>query len=185
MKINLGCGKNYIPGFIHVDLDDYPYIDYRSDVKDLHFFSKNSADLIYSSHTLEYFDRIEAIEVLKEWYSVLKRGGVLRIAVPDFEAIIKVYKKYGDLNHRGILGPLYGRWPYKSTDEKEEIFYHKTVYDFDSIRKVLIEVGFKSIKRYDWQDTIHKEYDDYSQAYIPHLDKEKGILISLNVEANK
>ncbi|RPJ57790.1 MAG: methyltransferase, partial [Dehalococcoidia bacterium] len=26
---------------------------------------------------------------------------------------------------------------------------------------------------------------DYSQAYIPHMDKENGILISLNVEATR
>ncbi|GAG94071.1 unnamed protein product, partial [marine sediment metagenome] len=33
--------------------------------------------------------------------------------------------------------------------------------------------------------TIHKGYDDCSQSYIPHMDKEHGLLISLNVEAEK
>jgi hypothetical protein len=46
-------------------------------------------------------------------------------------------------------------------------------------------VGFKNVHRYDWRQTIHKDYDDFSQAYIPHMDKEHGILISLNVEAEK
>ena len=32
---------------------------------------------------------------------------------------------------------------------------------------------------------IHIDYDDYSQAYYPHMDKDNGILISLNVEAIK
>ena len=53
------------------------------------------------------------------------------------------------------------------------------------LKKILEEVGFKNIKRYDWKNTIHKHYDDYSQAYIPHMDKENGILMSLNVEAVK
>jgi len=44
--------------------------------------------------------------------------------------------------------------------------------------------GFVHI-RYDWRQTIHKDYDDVSPAYIPHMDKEHGILISLNVEAEK
>ena len=167
MKINLGCGKNYIPGFVHVDLDDYPHIDNRSDVRDLSFFSDNSADLIYSSHTLEYFDRYEVIDVLKEWYRVLKPKGILRIAVPDFEAIVKVYQKYKDLDYQGILGPLYGRWPYKSTGEEVGIIYHKTTYDFKSLKKVLKQAGFINIKRYNWRDTIHKDYDDFSQSYIP------------------
>ena len=185
MKLNLGCGKNFIPGFIHIDLDEYSHIDHRSDVSDLSFISENSADLIYSSHTLEYFDRLEVIKVLQEWYRVLKPMGILRVAVPDFNAIIKVYQKYGDIDHQGVLGPLYGRWSYKSSNKDEKIFYHKTTYDFKSLEKVLNKVGFRNIKRYDWQQSIHREYDDYSQAYIPHMDKENGILISLNVEAEK
>ena len=186
MKLNLGCGKNYIPGFTHIDLDDYPHIDHRSNVKDLSFLENNSTDLLYSSHTLEYFDRKNVVEVLYEWYRVLKLGGVLRIAVPDFDAIIKVYKKYGDLDHQGILGPLYGKWPYREKkDSRSGTFYHKTTYDFKSLQRVLEYAGFSNVKRYNWQDTIHKDYDDYSQAYIPHLDKENGILISLNVEAEK
>ncbi|MBT7899652.1 MAG: methyltransferase domain-containing protein [Candidatus Marinimicrobia bacterium] len=185
MKINLGCGKNYIPGFVHVDLDEHPHIDHRSNVKDLSFFENNSAELIYSSHTLEYFDRKEVVDVLSEWYRVLKPEGVLRIAVPDFEAIVKVYKKYNDLDHQGILGPLYGFWPYKSTCDKIDTFYHKTTYDFNSLKKLLFTSGFSDVKRYAWENTIHKDYDDFSQAYIPHMAKENGILISLNVEAVK
>jgi len=185
MKLNLGCGKNFIPGFVHVDLDDYPHIDYRSDVGDLSFLSSDSAELIYASHVLEYFDTSEALSVLKEWHRVLKSGGILRIAVPDFEAIIKVYQKYKDLNHQGILGPLYGRWPYKADNGTDAIFYHKSTYDYESLNKILVNVGYSNISRYNWKNTIHKNHDDYSQAYIPHMDKDNGILISLNIEAEK
>ena len=76
--------------------------------------ANNSVDLIYASHVLEYFDRNEVKNVLGEWYRVLKKGGLLRVAVPDFEAIVKVYLKYSDLDHRGILGPLYGKWEGKN-----------------------------------------------------------------------
>lgn len=184
-KLHLGCGPRYIPGFIHVDLADFPHIDHKHDISDLPMFSDSSVDLIYCSHALEYFDRIEALQVLKEWYRVLKKNGVLRIAVPDFEAIVKVYQKYKDLEHQGILGPLYGRMVVNTGEKNEKILYHKTVYDFDSLKKLLESVGFKNVKKYDWRKTIHKDYDDYSQSYIPHMDKEHGILISLNVEATK
>jgi len=142
MKINLGCGKNYIPGFVHVDLDDYPHIDHRSNVRDLSFFSDNSSDLIYASHLLEYFNREEIKSVLKEWCRVLKPKGILRIAVPDFEAIVKVSQKYQDLDHQGILGPLYGRCHINPLGKKIDIFYHKTIYDFKSLKKILINAGF-------------------------------------------
>jgi hypothetical protein len=104
--------------------------------------------------------------------------------VPDFQNITKVYLKYKDLDHQGILGPLFGRWEVKDKKGNKNYFYHKTSYDFESLKKVLEGVGLKAVRRYDWKKTIHKDYDDYSRAYIPHMD-EKGILISLNVEAIK
>lgn len=185
IKLHLGCGERYIPGFIHVDIADYPHIDYKRDISDLSVFADESVDLIYCCHALEYFDKEEAQEkVLPEWYRVLKHGGILLLAVPDFEAIVKVYLKYKDLNHQGILGPLYGRMKVK-TPQGEKIIYHKTVYDFNSLKKLLESTGFKNIHRYDWRQTIHKDYDNFSQAYIPHMDKDHGILISLNVKAEK
>ena len=46
-------------------------------------------------------------------------------------------------------------------------------------------VGFERVARYDWRDTEHAEIDDYSQAYVPHMDKDNGTLVSLNVQAYK
>ena len=57
--------------------------------------------------------------------------------------------------------------------------------DFKYLEKLLTHEGFKNIHRYDWRKTVHRDYDDFSQAYIPHMDKEHGILMSLNVEAEK
>lgn len=185
IKLHLGSGKIYIPGFIHIDLADFPHIDYHHQISDLPMFKNGAVDLIYCCHAFEYFDREEAKKVLKEWHRVLKSGGILRLAVPDFEAIVKVYFKYKkNLEHRGILGPLYGRIAVKSK-KGEKIIYHKTVYDFKSLKKALKEAGFKNIRRYDWRKTVHRNYDDRSQAYIPHMDKKRGILISLNVEAKR
>ena len=42
-----------------------------------------------------------------------------------------------------------------------------------------------NISIYDWRKTEHAQFDDHSQAYLPHFEKEKGILISLNVESKK
>ncbi len=180
LQLHLGCGKRLMPGFVHVDLDDFPHIDYRHDVSTLPMFKDNAVDLIYACHVIEYFDRIEVLDVLHEWHRVLKPGGLLRLAVPDFAALVKVYQKYGDLSL--IHGPLYGRMVIE-TDRGQHTVYHRTVYDFETVRSVLESVGFENVHCYDWRQTIHKEYDDYSQAYIPHMDKEQGVLISLNVEA--
>ena len=181
-KLHLGCGDKYIPGFIHIDYADYEHIDYRQSIVDLSMYKDDSVQLIYCCHALEYFNRHEVKDVLAEWHRVLKKGGILRLAVPNFEAMVKVYLKYNDLDHQGILGPLYGKW---QNDNIKETLYHKTTYDFNSLSKLLMSANFSDIVRYDVDDTIHKDFDDYSQAYVPHMDKENGILISLNVEAIK
>jgi len=191
-KLHLGCGKVYIPGFVHIDLADYKHIDFNQSIGTLKRYKDNSVDLIYCCHAFEYFDRDIADVVLKEWRRVLRPGGTLRLAVPDFEAICKVYQKYGDLEGRGILGPLYGKMPVKKKSpifttiiSTHEFIYHKTTYDFKSLKKKLEKNGFQNIKRWYWKETEHADIDDFSQAYVPHMDKENGILISLNIEAIK
>ncbi|MBI5912308.1 MAG: methyltransferase domain-containing protein [Betaproteobacteria bacterium] len=182
VQLHLGCGKRYIPGFIHIDLDDFPHIDHRSRIDRLPMFPDETADLIYCCHGLEYFDRIEAPEVLREWHRVLRKGGILRVSVPDFSALISVYENTGNLN--AILGPLYGRMAI-NTEKGDAVIYHRTAYDYRSLEELCLTVGFRSVCRYDWRKTIHKDYDDYSQAYLPHMDKDGGLLISLNIEAQK
>lgn len=181
-KLHLGCGKRYLAGYTHVDLADFPHIDVRTRVDKLPF-DNESAEIVYASHVLEYFDRVEVVDVLKEWSRVLKPGGIIRLAVPDFEGLLQVYNRYHDLNK--IIGPLYGRWPVPGTDMT---VYHKTVYDYESLRTVLMQAGFKDVRYWDWRHVFQEEYtgyDDHSQAYVPHMDKERGILVSLNLEAVK
>lgn len=182
LKLHLGCGQRQLKGFVHVDINDFDHIDHRHDIKTLPMFEDDSVDEIYSSHSLEYFDREEVKEVLKEWRRVLKQGGILRLAVPDFEALAKVYEQKKDLNL--LVGPLYGRWPLKDG----HVLYHKTTYDFKSLKNVLEEAGFSNMKRWDWREVFvgdNEGYDDYSQAYIPHMDKDNGQLTSLNIEGQK
>jgi len=183
MRLHLGCGSRCIPGFVHVDLAEYPHVDHRRSVADLSPFADGSADLIYASHVLEYFDRQEAAGILAEWRRVLRPGGTLRLAVPDFPALVQVYQQTADL--KNILGPLYGRMVLRRSDGRAEVVYHRTVYDFPSLRRLLEESAFADVRIYDWRRTIHKDYDDHSQAYFPHMDKQQGLLISLNVEAVK
>jgi len=178
MKLHLGCGRKYIPGFVHVDLQELDHIDYRTSVDDLSFAGDDSVDLIYSSHVLEHFGRHEYRDVLREWHRVLKPGGVLRIAVPDFEAVVRYYtEKEADIEL--LLGLVVG-------GQKEgEFDYHKMIFDEKLLSRVLREAGFREVQRYDWRETEHADLDDYSQAYLPHMDKENGMLMSLNLEAIK
>ena len=54
-----------------------------------------------------------------------------------------------------------------------------------AVQLFLRRVGFAEMRRWDWRRTEHAAIDDYSQAYLPHLDRENGLLMSLNLEAVK
>ncbi len=179
MKIHLGSGKRFIPGFVHVDLADFDHIDYKQNVNDLSCFEDNTADLIYACQVLEYFDREEMPAVLSEWKRVLKPEGILRLSVPNFKTLSDLYQAGLSLDY--FLGTLYGKW---SIGEDKYIF-HKTTFDFNSAKNVLEDNGFKDVELWDWKNTEHSAVDDYSQAYFPHMEKEKGILWNLNVQCKK
>ena len=182
IKLHLGSGKRQLPGYVHVDLADFSHIDHRHQIDRLPMFEDNVAELIYCCHAFEYFDRQLAVEVLAEWGRVLKPGGLLRLAVPDFAALVEVYQRSGELDR--IVGPLFGRWPIPGTSDT---IYHRTVYDFSSLQSMLENSGFSNVVRWDPLQVFSGEtagYDDYSQAYYPHMDS-SGILISLNLQATR
>ena len=110
----------------------------------------------------------------------LKPNGILRLAVPNFDKYARLYA-VGKITLDQCVGPLYGKWKMTNTDT----IYHKTTYDFKSLKKKLTLNGFSNIKLWDWSEVEHGAIDDYSQSYIPHMDKESGHLMSLNIECNK
>jgi predicted SAM-dependent methyltransferase len=178
IKINMGCGwRNFGTDWIHIDAGDYEHLDYKS-ITELEM-QDDTVDLIYASHVIEYFDRETVKPLLEEWKRAMKSGAILRLAVPNFEALARLYVT-GEIKLSKAVGPLYGRMLMA-----DETIYHKTTYDFDSLKKVLESSGFVNVRLYDWRDTEHSQFDDHSQAYIPHMDKENGTLISLNVECEK
>ena len=176
MKLNIGCGKrNFGEDWIHIDGSYYDHI-HSHDIVNLPF-EKNTVDIIYASHVFEYFDREQTNDVLNKWKTVLKPSGILRLAVPNFEVYTELYFKK-EITLDQCLGPLYGKW--KMTEN--ETIYHKTTYDFVSLKNILENNGFKNVKLWNWKEVEHGSIDDYSQSYIPHMDKENGTLMSLNVE---
>jgi len=177
LKLHLGCGQKFIPGFVHIDALQYDHVDHCQQVGELDNFADASAALIYACHVLEHFSRWEYKKVLKEWHRVLKPGGLLRLSVPDFAACAKLYYEEGlQAGLTGLVGLVVG-------GQRDQYDFHGMIFDEELLSRSLLEVGFKRVRRWDWRQVEHGAIDDYSQAYLPHLDKDHGLLMSLNLEA--
>ncbi|MEQ8929966.1 MAG: methyltransferase domain-containing protein, partial [Silicimonas sp.] len=155
------------------------HVDHVGRVEDLSFIPDGSVKLIYACHVLEHFGRRTYKDALKEWYRVLTPGGILRLAVPDANAAIRLYLSgslpRGIEDVRGLL----------SGGQRDEYDFHGMMYDEPSLSEALKEAGFSETRLWNWRETEHAHMDDYSQAYLPHMDKENGTLVSLNMEALK
>lgn len=174
-KLHIGPGKAYLPGWENVDIFSNVKADLYANALALPY-TEGTFDIIYASHILEHINRNMTLSALTHWRFLLKTGGVLRLAVPDFRAIANHYMATNNLTI--LLGLLYG-------GQKFYLDQHFVVFDELTLTDALHKVGFKKIWKWDWRKESHSEFDDYSQAYLPHLDKQSGRLMSLNMEAVK
>jgi len=187
IKLHLGCGKRHIPGFVNVDVQEYESADLISDVMELPY-AENSIDLIYSCSMLEHFGlnnnlsffrNTSWIDVVKYWYKLLKPGGKVYVSVPDFEAVCHEYVENKDLV--SLFGFLQS-----GQDNEEDL--HGMVFDYGLLSDGLKSAGFSQIKKYNWKEFepfVNTDFDDFSAAYLPHMDFENGRQMMLNVCAAK
>jgi predicted SAM-dependent methyltransferase/glycosyltransferase involved in cell wall biosynthesis len=87
--LNLGCGKALIPGFVNIDAEDGAPVQH--DVRMGLPFADRSVDAIYSEHFIEHLTQAEGIALLRECRRVLRSGGVVRLATPDLDEVVRRY----------------------------------------------------------------------------------------------
>jgi len=182
LKINVGCGDRKMYGYVNVDIREDVEPDVVCDVTQLSK-SFRDADLVYACHVLEHFPDhgskfapITWKTVLQDWHKTLRPGGTLRLAVPDLDAVCRGYLE--DLDLDKVKAFFFG-------GQKYDFDFHFHGWNFQTLKSDLRDLGFENVRLYDWKQTDHFYVDDYSQSYLPHMDKEHGTLMSLNVEATK
>ncbi len=171
IRIHLGCGTKRLAGLVHVDARAEVKPDYVADVRDLTCFDDDSADLIYFCHGLEHLSFRAVGGAFKEWGRVLRPGGELRLAMPDFETVAKAY------NDGVNLRPL--RWVLMGGQGYEENFHYST-WDLDTLKIALEMAGYTDVARYDARAWLPGGYSDWSVDEITTI---AGYDISLNVRA--
>lgn len=117
MKINVGSGESGLLGYVNIDRktggEAYPLSDNGHPIED------GSCEEIRASHVLEHLPHAVVPEVIKHWAAKLRPGGVLKIAVPDFDWIAQ---KYLDGSQEQIEGYLMG-------GQSDEDDFHKSIFN--------------------------------------------------------
>jgi predicted SAM-dependent methyltransferase len=112
---NFGAGNWRHPVWTNVDYHSpyYSYaeglIDIKWDIASLEPFpvADASAELVYSSHTVEHLLPLHVDHMLREAARILKPGGVCRVTTPNIELCWQAYKR-GDVDfgrHYGAEAP--------------------------------------------------------------------------------
>ncbi len=175
LNLHLGCGYVNHPEFTNIDLLPARHIHYLRSIDNLAPFKDESVDLIYASHCLEHFPFADVPGVIQEWSRVLKRKGVLRISVPDFDKILEVYLASNrDIDK--IQGILMGGQSYK-------LNYHMTVFNKQKLSALLETSGFEDIKEWYPGSSPMTNIKDASRFMV--YQSGKNYPISLNLEASK
>ena len=92
--LNLGCGTRYHKDWINID-----FVSNNKDISAYNLlkgipYQGNTFDVVYHSHLIEHFPKEKATDFIKECYRILTPGGIIRMATPNLEEIVKNYIKY-------------------------------------------------------------------------------------------
>lgn len=147
-KLNLGSGKHRLPGYVNLDAQwghsIYPLCQNYAlpETDSVVTLPEEGVDEIRASHVLEHFSHRETADVLKDWVSHLKPGGVLKIAVPNFRKIAEDYLS-------GVPSLTQG---YTMGGQVDENDFHRCLFDEASLRKLLADAGLTAIR--SWESEI-------------------------------
>jgi len=121
----------------------------------------NCVDKIYTSHLLEHFQYKDLIQILNEFYRILKIGGELSICIPDATIYIDAYQR-NDEDLKSALNNLgYFDHPFTRIDLLNYIAYmgsvHKYMFEFENIESILNVVGFNKVCKREFEHKMDLE----------------------------
>ena len=135
-KLDLGAGGQSPDGYLQMGNA------HGSQIFPLAAFADESVDAIRASHVLEHFPHGQIADVLREWVRVLKPGGELKIAVPNFEWIAENYVAGQPINTQGYL----------MGGQIDSADFHKSTFDRASLTRHLAAAGLMLVR--EWKSEI-------------------------------
>ena len=177
-RIHFGCGRVDAPGWINIDAHAFDHVSYQSTDIHLTSFVDGSIEEIYLCHVLEHFSFQDVSELLACYYAKLSKNGKIRISVPDFDSLIRIYQESAN-SVEIIAESLMG-------GQDDQYNFHKSIFNVHFLSRLLVNAGFASPQVWDVNDFIEEPellIPDWSGYKFP---TSKGFRpISLNIVAYK
>lgn len=146
LRICLGSGSAPVAGWVNVDMD--PGAPVRLDLRHPLPVADGAASLVYSEHVIEHLTLEEGVALLRECRRVLRDDGVLRIATPDLEALVRSY--LGDWRAQDWVNWKGHEWidtRARMLNVSFREWGHRHLYDHGELALRLAEAGFAETRR--------------------------------------
>jgi len=159
--LNLGCGGNYVDGYINADFF-YRFKFWKKDILnrewqlDLRYSLECEDEVfdgIYTEHTLEHLYPSQVKLLLSELYRILKKGSHIRITVPDIEKYILFYIKSEGQYEEAEFKKKYDTGC-SAIRNITQNYFHFSTWDYEELKRYLKEVGFVNIEKKEFGQTI-------------------------------
>jgi predicted SAM-dependent methyltransferase len=147
-RAHIGCGKNYLPGFVNLEANFQRKCDYLLDVRAGLPFPDESLVFLYSCHMLEHLHITESIALLKECYRVLKRDGYMRLTLPDFRFVLQILAGEESCDFPRSFKSLEGQ-------AINHLFcdgQHKYGYSREVLEEIALPLGFSKVESANGND---------------------------------
>lgn len=139
LRLNLGCGKNKIEGYVNIDVEEACEPDLVHDfLKAPLPYEDNSVDEILLFHTIEHINKRLHIVLLMEFWRVLRPNGTIIISFPEFSRCIDNWKTNKSGMREFWEATIFGRQLYPSD-------FHVCAMDSREFSSLMREVGFDKL----------------------------------------
>jgi len=172
VKLHLGSGDTIKPGYVNVDncFKGCLMLDLREKLP----FANESVSDIYSEHFWEHLPERCGRQLFQEAFRVLIPGGKISTGVPDGKILLDSYANKLPVDQFRLTDPT--DLPVVPTrmqivNQLFRRFNHQYIYDFETMEKILREIGFEKISQRSFDassDSPHRrEWTLYVDAYKP------------------
>lgn len=169
LKLHLGCGGVRLDGFVNIDLHPHDpdqvdssrdgcSADAYADMRALGL-AVNSVNEIRTYHTIDHFVRWECLEMLSDWYRMLKPNGKLVVEVADFSRCVLWLFHPRASRRRAARTQFYGnQW------DRIDFETHRYVWSASEIKRELLGIGFSRVHIHHRTETHYPGRDMHIEA---------------------